>query len=335
MSSASCRSVPASCLVGKRAELIPPQQTYTFQDLGQLRTLRALREEDVPAASIRDSIVAMRAVAGMTNPLLEASLVRYRHSPGISLQRRHGRPHSPPTALRFRASGSWPDPGWTGALRKPGSASGANEHPEPLPRRRAGRRVGREEPRHRPLRADRRPRPRLRPCLHQPGHHLLPSAPLWPSRRTLSPLPPRPTRATCLPSSIWATSSTSWNAPKNRSVPISRPSSCRPATPTPTTISPSPTNAKAEERAALRHWQAYLRLDRTGPWADHARSQIRKLLDGEQLSIAWRADRFVPGSKSRLHSNSCIQPAKQFLSHCIPEPGDPSRRDLQGAATLR
>ena len=60
----------------ERAGLIPQQQTYTFQDLGQLRTLRALREDDVSAASIRHSIVAMKAVAGMANPLLEASLVR-------------------------------------------------------------------------------------------------------------------------------------------------------------------------------------------------------------------------------------------------------------------
>jgi tetratricopeptide (TPR) repeat protein len=60
----------------ERAGLIPQQQSYTFQDLGQLRTLRALREEDVPAASIRHSILAMKAVAGMANPLLEACLVR-------------------------------------------------------------------------------------------------------------------------------------------------------------------------------------------------------------------------------------------------------------------
>ena len=60
----------------ERAGLIPQQQTYTFQDLGQLRTLRALREESVSAASIRHSIVAMKAVAGMTNPLLEACVVR-------------------------------------------------------------------------------------------------------------------------------------------------------------------------------------------------------------------------------------------------------------------
>ena len=60
----------------ERAELIPQRETYTFQDLGQLRTVRALREEDVSAASIRHSIVAMKAVAGMANPMLEACLVR-------------------------------------------------------------------------------------------------------------------------------------------------------------------------------------------------------------------------------------------------------------------
>jgi tetratricopeptide (TPR) repeat protein len=50
---------------------------------------------------------------------------------------------------------------------------------------------------------------------------------------------------------------------------------------------------KGERRPALRHWQAYVRLDKDGPWTDHARGQIGKLLDRETLSIAWRADRFV------------------------------------------
>jgi len=49
----------------------------------------------------------------------------------------------------------------------------------------------------------------------------------------------------------------------------------------------------------LRHWQSYVRLDNRGPWADHARSQIRKLLSREKLSIASRADRFVPPGKGR------------------------------------
>ena len=50
---------------------------------------------------------------------------------------------------------------------------------------------------------------------------------------------------------------------------------------------------KGETRPALRHWQAYVRLDKDGPWAEHARGQIRKLLDREKLSIAWRADSFI------------------------------------------
>jgi len=54
---------------------------------------------------------------------------------------------------------------------------------------------------------------------------------------------------------------------------------------------------KGQCRPALRHWQAYIRLDNRGPWAEHARSQIRKLLSRESLAIAWRADRFIPPSK--------------------------------------
>jgi tetratricopeptide (TPR) repeat protein len=54
---------------------------------------------------------------------------------------------------------------------------------------------------------------------------------------------------------------------------------------------------KGEARAALRHWQAYARLDKSGPWADHAHGQIRKLLDREKLAIAWRAESFIAPRK--------------------------------------
>lgn len=54
---------------------------------------------------------------------------------------------------------------------------------------------------------------------------------------------------------------------------------------------------KGELRAALRHWHTYVRLDRTGPWADHARGQIHKLLSREKLAVAWRADRFQARSQ--------------------------------------
>jgi len=57
---------------------------------------------------------------------------------------------------------------------------------------------------------------------------------------------------------------------------------------------------KGERRSALRHWQAYVRLDRRGPWADHARGQIRRLLGVEKLAVVWRADKFIAPSKSTV-----------------------------------
>jgi tetratricopeptide (TPR) repeat protein len=49
---------------------------------------------------------------------------------------------------------------------------------------------------------------------------------------------------------------------------------------------------KGERRRALAHWQVYVRLDKRGPWADHARGQIRKLLSREKLAIAHRSASF-------------------------------------------
>ena len=60
----------------ERASLIPQQQSYTFQDLGQLRTLRILREDDVSAASIRHSTGKQKAVQE-----LHASALRLSRQP--------------------------------------------------------------------------------------------------------------------------------------------------------------------------------------------------------------------------------------------------------------
>jgi tetratricopeptide (TPR) repeat protein len=43
-----------------------------------------------------------------------------------------------------------------------------------------------------------------------------------------------------------------------------------------------------ERRRALRHWIAYVKLDPIGPWSNHARLQVRKILDREELTIVWR-----------------------------------------------
>ncbi len=46
-----------------------------------------------------------------------------------------------------------------------------------------------------------------------------------------------------------------------------------------------------EPRKALTHWQAYTKLDTTGPWSVHARAQITKILKADSLSIVARRRR--------------------------------------------
>ena len=40
-----------------------------------------------------------------------------------------------------------------------------------------------------------------------------------------------------------------------------------------------------EPRKALKHWQAYIKLDTTGPWSVHARNQIQRILQGDGLKL--------------------------------------------------
>jgi tetratricopeptide (TPR) repeat protein len=65
---------------------------------------------------------------------------------------------------------------------------------------------------------------------------------------------------------------------------------------------------KGERRRALVHWQVYVRLDKSGPWADHARSQIRKLLSREKLSIAHRSSSFQPQARRSASLLELIKP---------------------------
>ena len=40
-----------------------------------------------------------------------------------------------------------------------------------------------------------------------------------------------------------------------------------------------------EPRKALKHWQAYVRLDSSGPWSVHARSQVKRILQADGLKL--------------------------------------------------
>lgn len=76
---------PRQLVAWERGGLIPPSETYSFEELGQLRTLRDLQATRISARSIRTSVAAMRRVSGMRNPLSETSAVRH----GARLAFRH------------------------------------------------------------------------------------------------------------------------------------------------------------------------------------------------------------------------------------------------------
>jgi len=40
-----------------------------------------------------------------------------------------------------------------------------------------------------------------------------------------------------------------------------------------------------EPRRALKHWQSYVKLDSTGPWSVHARTQIKRILKADSLKL--------------------------------------------------
>lgn len=43
-----------------------------------------------------------------------------------------------------------------------------------------------------------------------------------------------------------------------------------------------------EPRKALKHWQAYIKLDTSGPWSVHARSQIKRILQADSLKLVYK-----------------------------------------------
>lgn len=45
-----------------------------------------------------------------------------------------------------------------------------------------------------------------------------------------------------------------------------------------------------EPRKALQHWRAYVKLDTSGPWAVHARNQIKRILQSDGLKLVPKAD---------------------------------------------
>ncbi|MDE3162237.1 MAG: tetratricopeptide repeat protein [Acidobacteriota bacterium] len=276
----------------ERAGLIPPLQEYSFQDLRQLRTLRLLREDDVSAASIRHSVVAMRAVAGLANPLAEASVVR------------NG------TRLAFRCQGAMVDPIRRQFLfdfeRLDRSQQAACSVVSPSAQ--SSRSIS--DTFFAAVQAEESGKKHNAIALYQtildadPGY-----APAYINLGTLHFHLRQYIRAEELYRKATVADPTyvlAFFDLGNVLDELGRLDESIAAYQRAVALSPRYADAhynlalaferKGEIRSALRHWHAYIRLDRSGPWAEHARTQIRKLLERETLSIAWRAGRFIARS---------------------------------------
>jgi len=281
----------------ERAGLIASQQAYTFQDLGQLRTLRSLRAEAVPAASIRHSIVAMKAVAGMTNPLLEATVV-YTGSTRIAF-RHHGAMVDPirrQLLFDFERAGQKDAMGEPEPLRHPGESQrrlqelflSAVQAEEKGDKQRAidiYREIVAADPSYAAayinlgtlyfhLRQFERAEELYRRASEEDPQYVLAFFDLGNVLDELN----RMEESIAAYRQAVALSPGYADAHYNLALALER---------------------KGELRQALRHWHAYLRIDRNGPWAEHARGQIRKILSREKLAIAWRRPGYLPPRASK------------------------------------
>lgn len=276
----------------ERAGLIAQRENYTFQDLGQLRTLRLLREDDVPAASIRHSIAAMQAVAGLSNPLQEASLVRTG------------------TRLAFRCDGAMVDPIRRQLLfdfeRVENQPSATAEVCSLRPAS-EGREQGIQELFISAVQAEESGEKQRAISLYERMLELDPDyAPGYINLGTIYFHLRQFVRAEELyrtatekdPGYVLAFFDLG-----NVLDELERPDESIAAYLRAVELAPRYADAhynlalaferKGERRAALQHWRAYVKLDRTGPWAEHARGQVRKLLDNEKLMVVWHAASYV------------------------------------------
>jgi tetratricopeptide (TPR) repeat protein len=269
----------------ERCGLIPQSDTYSFQDLVQIRKLRDLRATRLSAASIRASVHAMQQVSGMANPLLEAGAVR----DGTRLAFRLSGAMMEPIARQFLLDFDSPRHSELAEVSSVASHQAAREsrvqglffeavrmeergktqeavaHYENILELDAGHapaciNLGTIQYNQRQfIEAERLYR---RATIADPNYALA----FFDLGNVLDELQR-------LPEAIDAYCTAIRLVPKygdahyNVALAYER---------------------SGDRRAALRHWTIYIKLDPIGPWSNHARIQARKILEREKLSIVHR-----------------------------------------------
>jgi len=295
----------------ERAGLISSKDQYSFPDLTQLRTLRELQHMRMSPRSIRNSVEAMQAVSGIGNPLLEAAVVRTG------------------ARLAFRHSGAMFDPIRRQLLFDFASVADASSGRRSVtvsmlpPTRTAGSRdpelqslflsaVQEEERGHKAAAMEIYGKILAIDSAYTAA--LINLGTLYYHQKHYARAEQLYRRATeSDPSYVLAFFDLG-----NVLDELERPEESIQAYRRAIFLAPGYADAhynvalayerKGERRRALAHWQVYVRLDKSGPWADHARGQIRKLLSREKLTIAHRAESFRPQPRKSASMLELIKP---------------------------
>lgn len=268
----------------ERAGLVASSETYGFEDLVQLRKLRDLSATRLSAASIQASVSAMRAVSGMANPLLEAGAARkgsrliFRHSGAVmepiarqfvfDFEARQ----RPAKIEAFKLSPAQKDAWISDVFMEAVQCEEAARTREAAVLYES---ILAREPRHAPSAIN------LGTILYNQGE--FPQA----EKMYRQAVEADPNYALAffdlgnvldelqrLPEAVEAYRTAIRLVPRYADAHYNL------------ALAWERLN---ERRRALKHWEIYLKLDPTGPWASHARDQAKKILEREKLAVVWRA----------------------------------------------
>jgi tetratricopeptide (TPR) repeat protein len=278
-------------LAWERAGLITSNEHYSFESLSQLRKLRDLQATTrISAKSIRASVDAMQRVAGMRNPLMEASFVRR----GSRLSFRHGGalvdPLSQQLSFDFETSP-------TRQLSVVGAVAASSRRTVDVQDMFVQAVQLEENPATIPQAME-----MYQALLEiRPGHApaLINLGTIHYNQRRFEMAEDHYRRATVADPEYALAFFDLGNVLDE----MQRLSEATAAYQKAVALVPQYADAhynlalayerQGQRRRALRHWLAYVRLDPVGPWAKHAKEQARKILNTEKLSIVSRRGRPV------------------------------------------
>ena len=284
----------------EKAGLMCPAEAYTFDHLVQLRKLRDLAATRISVRSIRRSVDAMQSVSGLSNPLLQAAVVQR----GSKLRFRQWGVLVDPVTRQMGFDFDGASPVKAVALRRSAPSEAALEAEMQEMFLQA---VRLEESPATLAEAKRMYAAILR---IQPGHAAaaINLGTIHYGERNFATSEQLYRQATeADPEYALAFFDLGNVLDEQQRLPDAIIAYQRALTLVPTYADAHYNLALALERSgqgrrALRHWRAYVRLDGSGPWASHARTQIRRILTGESLRIVSRHGRTLrfPGQSGCL-----------------------------------